>query len=87
MVAISEAPPGERALLEELGRALDAAPRPVREIAAGIPLSIALGRLRPAVSCGGCSAPLEFRGIPARTDARLKVPFELLLAEPDRTST
>jgi hypothetical protein len=73
----------ERALLHQLAEAIDRAPRPVREIAAGIPLSIALGRLRPAVSCGGCSTPLEYRGIPARTDSRLRAPFELVLSDAD----
>lgn len=68
----------ERRLLEELERAVRASPRPVREIEVGIPLSIALGRRRPAVSCGGCQTPLEFDGIPARTNARLGAPFRLV---------
>ncbi|MCI4339778.1 MAG: hypothetical protein L3J73_00715 [Thermoplasmata archaeon] len=71
----------EAALLDELAAAIDRAPRPVREIAAGIALSIALGKQRPAVACGGCATPLEFRGIPARTDARLRTPFELVLSD------
>ncbi len=75
----------EEALLRELADAIDRAPRLVREIAAGIPLSIALGRQRPAVACGGCATPLEFRGIPARTDARLRTPFELVLSETVRS--
>jgi hypothetical protein len=83
MDAAADATDQERALLAELARAIEQAPRPVREIAAGIPLSIALGRLRPAVSCGGCSTPLEFQGIPARTDARLRAPFELVLSDAD----
>lgn len=70
----------EQRLLRELERALSQAPRPVREIEVGIPLSIALGRQRPAVSCGGCATPLEFRGIPARTNARLTAPFRLVLS-------
>lgn len=74
-------PPAETALLEALGRAVDGARGPVREIEVGIALSIALGRQRPAVSCGGCATPLEFRGIPARTNARLTQPFRLVLAE------
>lgn len=68
-------------LLAELGEAVAHAPRRVREIEVGIALSIALGRRRPAVSCGGCSTPLEFDGIPARTNARLGVPFRLVLAD------
>ncbi len=67
-------------LLHALERALEQAPRPVREIEVGIPLSIALGRQRPAVSCGGCQSPLEFHGIPARTNARLSEPFRLVLS-------
>ena len=81
MDASTSPSPLEEALLRELAEAIDRAPRPVREIAAGIALSIALGKQRPSVSCGGCSTPLEFRGIPARTDARLRTPFELVLSE------
>lgn len=73
--------PGEEDLLKDLAAAVERAEVPVREIEVGISLSIALGRLRPAVSCGGCASPLEFRGIPARTNARLSVPFRLVLAE------
>jgi hypothetical protein len=69
----------ELSLLEELRRAVRASPRPVRGIEVGVTLSIALGRLRPAVACGGCSTPLEFEGIPARTNVRLGEPFKLLL--------
>lgn len=65
-------------LLGELGRAIDHADRKVREIEVGIAVSIALGRQRTAVSCGGCSTPLEYRGIPARTNSRLATPFRLL---------
>lgn len=67
--------------LDALRRAIAAAPARPKEIEVGIALSIALGRLRPAVSCGGCSTPLEFDGIPARTNAGLAVPFRLLLDE------
>ncbi len=50
----------------------------------GIALSIALGRQRPSVSCGGCQTPLEVEGIPARTNVRLKAPYRLIFppAEP-----
>jgi len=65
-------------LLEELRRAIDGAPRRPREIEVGIALSIALGRQRPAVACGGCQTPLDFDGIPARTNAELRVPFRLV---------
>ena len=71
----------EQGLLDDLRRAIDRAPSRPREIEVGIALSIALGRLRPAVACGGCSTPLEFDGIPARTNAQLGVPFRLILDE------
>jgi hypothetical protein len=73
---------GDEPLLRDLRRALAEAPTRPREIEVGTALSITLGRLRPAVSCGGCSTPLEFEGIPARTNARLTVPFRLLYSEP-----
>jgi hypothetical protein len=73
----------DEALLEELRRAVASAPVRPREIEVNIALSIALGRRRPAVSCGGCQTPLEFDGIPATTNARLRVPFRLVGA--DRT--
>jgi hypothetical protein len=72
------APANEGALLEELRRAIAAAPERPREIEVGIALSIVLGRQRPAVSCGGCQTPLEFEGIPARTEPRLQTPFRLV---------
>jgi hypothetical protein len=71
---------GEEALLAKLHHDLSEAPGPVREIEAGISLSIALGRRRPAVACGGCQTPLEFEGVPARTNAALRVPYRLVLA-------
>ena len=61
--------PEEAKLLDGLKAAVASAPRPVSEIEVGIPLSIALGRLRPTASCGGCAVPLSFEGIPARTNA------------------
>ncbi|MCI4365511.1 MAG: hypothetical protein L3K10_05565 [Thermoplasmata archaeon] len=64
-------------LLRELRVAVEGAPSRPTQIEVGIPLSITLGRLRPAVSCGGCATPLEFEGIPARTNARLSAPFRL----------
>jgi hypothetical protein len=68
----------EELLLAELRRAVAASPQRPREIEVGIALSIALGRRRPAVSCGGCQTPIEFDGIPARTSTHLAVPFRLL---------
>ena len=82
MTAVLEHPTSEEeVLLRELAAALQGAQRPVREIEVGIRLSIALGRRRPAVACGGCSTPLEFQGIPARTNARLASPFLLVFGE------
>jgi hypothetical protein len=71
----------DEALLQELKAAISGSPRPVKEIEVGIALSIALGRQRPVTSCGGCSVPLSFEGIPARTVAELRAPFRLVLGE------
>jgi hypothetical protein len=81
---MSGAPPSpdEQRLLEELHRAVATSRERPAEIEIGIALSIALGRQRPAVSCGGCQTPLEFEGIPARTNSRLEVPFRLLFSAP-----
>ena len=72
----------EEQVLAELREAVSRAPGPVREIEVGVALSIALGRQRPSVACGGCSTPLEFEGIPARTNPHLDGPFRLILASP-----
>jgi hypothetical protein len=74
--------PEEEALLRELREAVAGARGRTREIEVGIALSIALGRRRPSVSCGGCKTPLEFEGIPARTNARLREPFRLIFDAP-----
>lgn len=76
--------PEEDRLLDELRRAVDAAPAKVREIEVGVSLSIALGKQRLAASCGGCSTPLEFRGIPARTNLHLGSPYRLVLDRSER---
>ena len=73
--------PEESRLLGELRTAVSTAPHRVKEIEVGIALSIALGRLRPAVSCGGCQDPLAFEGIPARTNTGLRAPFRLIYDE------
>jgi hypothetical protein len=70
----------EERLFASLRQALTEAREPVREIEVGLALSIALGRQRPSVSCGGCSTPLDFQGIPARTNPHLRAPFRLVLA-------
>jgi hypothetical protein len=72
----------EEALLTQLHQAIVEAPRRPAAVEIGTALSIALGRRRPAVSCGGCSTPLEVDGIPAETNARLTVPFRLRFADP-----
>ena len=77
-MGLSPARTSEESLLDELRHAVALSPARPREIEVGIALSIALGRLRPAASCGGCAIPLEFEGIPARTNARLPVPFRLV---------
>jgi hypothetical protein len=71
----------ESRLLGELRHAVAGSPRKVKEIEVGIALSIALGRLRPAVECGGCQDPLAVDGIPARTNAALREPFRLIYDE------
>lgn len=68
--------------LDELARAVHRSPVRPREIEVGVALSVALGRSRGAVSCGGCQVPLEFEGIPARTVVNLRVPFRLVVDEP-----
>ena len=77
-MADSVLPTPDESLLDELRRALAVSPVRPREIEVGVALSIALGRRRPSASCGGCTLPLEFEGIPARTNARLPVPFRLV---------
>ncbi len=86
MTRRSETDTEEPALLEALHRAIAAAPRPPTEIEVGIALSIALGRRRSPVACGGCSTPLEFEGIPARTNAGLADPFRLRFDPPSAAS-
>lgn len=71
-------PTDDRKLLSELRAAIADARAPVREIEVGVALSIALGRMRPEVACGGCQTPLEFDGIPARTNLHLPGPFKLV---------
>jgi len=81
-MSLDPRPSEEEQLLEQLRLALAQASGRPREIEVGIALSIALGRRRPAVSCGGCKNPLDFEGIPARTNARLGVPFRLIFEGP-----
>lgn len=81
----AEPPTNDDVLLADLRRAVDRSSERPREIEVGIALSIALGRQRPVVSCGGCQNPLEFDGIPARTNAQLRTPFRLLFGPPSGT--
>ncbi|MHB8351669.1 MAG: hypothetical protein ACYDFT_03120 [Thermoplasmata archaeon] len=67
-------------LLEELRRAILGAEGRVVRIEAGIALSIALGRERTPTSCGGCSVPLSFEGIPASTEPAVSGHFRLILS-------
>ena len=68
----------DEVVLDALRRAVAQAPRRPAAIEVDIRLSILLGQQRPSVSCGGCSVPLEFEGIPARTNPHLGTPFRLL---------
>jgi hypothetical protein len=83
-MASGSAASDEERLLGDLREAVRTAPRPPTEIEVGIALSIALGRRRPSVACGGCQNPLDFDGIPARTNARLREPFRLVWDAPAR---
>ena len=69
-------------LLDELREAIRSAPVRPRRVEVGIELSVALGRQRGSVSCGGCQVPLEVDGIPAETNVHLKVPFRLIAGGP-----
>jgi hypothetical protein len=77
-MAAAEVSPEEARLLEQLRQAVASSAERPREIEVGIALSIVLGRQRPSVACGGCSSPLEFDGIPARTEPHLTTPFRLV---------
>lgn len=66
-------------LLDALRADIQASPSPVKEIEVGTELSIALGRRRDAVACGGCTTPLTYEGIPARTVVGLRVPYRLVV--------
>lgn len=74
--------PREESLLTQVRGALHQAHEPVREVEVDLELSIILGKLRPSVSCGGCSTPLEIDGVPARTVVGLKVPFRVVMGPP-----
>lgn len=86
----SELGPGRRsteagegqALLADLREAIRRSSVRPRRVEVGVEVSVALGRERGSVSCGGCQVPLEVDGIPAETNIHLRVPFRLILDEP-----
>jgi hypothetical protein len=72
-------------LLAELRQAIRRSPIRPRRIEVGVALSVALGRERGSVACGGCQVPLEVDGIPAETNVHLRQPFRLVVDEPAAT--
>jgi hypothetical protein len=81
---VHNAPPrSAEELLREVSRAIQSASTRPREIEVSPALSIALGRQRPVVACGGCKNPLEVEGVPARTNPKLRVPFRLIFNDPE----
>jgi hypothetical protein len=69
-------------LLRELREAIQRSSVRPRRVEVGVALSVALGRERGQVSCGGCQVPLEVDGIPAETNVHLKQPFRLIVEAP-----
>jgi hypothetical protein len=78
----SDSPADAAALLEELRAAIRRSAVRPRRVEVGVALSVALGRERGAVSCGGCQVPLEVDGIPAETVVNLRGPYRLVVDEP-----
>ncbi len=78
-MASSPAPPDTAELLEELREAIRRSEVRPRKVEVSIALSVALGRERGSVSCGGCAVPLEVEGIPAETNVHLQGPFRLVV--------
>ena len=72
-------------LLRQLREAIRRSAVRPRRVEVGVALSVALGRERGSVSCGGCQVPLEVDGIPARTVVHLREPFRLVVDEPAAT--
>ncbi len=69
-------------LLAELREAIRTAKVRPRRVEVGVALSVALGRERGSVSCGGCQVPLEVDGIPAETNVHLREPYRLIVDAP-----
>jgi hypothetical protein len=69
-------------LLADLRAAIQRSPVRPRQVEVGVALSVALGRERGSVACGGCQEPLAVDGIPAVTNVHLREPFRLVLDAP-----
>jgi len=69
-------------LLQELREAIRRSAVRPRRVEVGVALSVALGRERGSVACGGCQVPLEVDGIPAETNVHLRQPFRLIVDDP-----
>ncbi len=70
------------AVLDRLREAIRRSPVRPRQVEVDVALSVALGRERGSVSCGGCQEPLAVDGIPAVTNVHLRQPFRLILDAP-----
>jgi len=81
MVEGPDAGPSRAQILGELREAIRRSPVRPRRVEVDVALSVALGKERGAVACGGCQVPLEIDGIPAETVVHLKQPFRLVLDE------
>ncbi|HTT17113.1 MAG TPA: hypothetical protein VMH49_07160 [Thermoplasmata archaeon] len=73
---------GSDELLRELREAIQRSRVRPSRVEVNVALSVALGRERGSVSCGGCQVPLEIDGIPAETKLHLSAPFRLIVDEP-----
>ena len=80
--ATSPAPVDPTESLAQLREAIRRSVVRPRRVEVDVTLSVALGRERGAVSCGGCQVPLEVDGIPAETNVKLRQPFRLILDPP-----
>jgi len=78
----SSGPAEGSALLAELREAIRRSAVRPRRVEVGVAVSVALGRERGSVSCGGCQVPLEVDGIPAETVVHLREPFRLIVDGP-----
>ena len=81
-VAPASVPSAGPELLAQLREAIRRSPVRPQRVEVGVALSVALGRERGSVSCGGCQVPLEIDGIPAETNVHLREPFRLIVEGP-----